>query len=372
MIFLLLIIDVLFVVVLFLAYLLVTRRQMRVYTLVEHLAALSRQNLPLHTGLRMVARDVRGVLGMRLEHAAQRLEEGQTLGDALEVCRGSLPALVRNMAQAGERSGNLAGFFEELARGYRRVVEFHNRTVYAFIYPVVLSVVIYLAIQGLAIEVLPRFQTIGAQLGLPWPSGLWWAVHAGRHAVLFASFGLVALVYVGGSSVYFGRSSIRWLRPVTDRLALAVPVVRRQIVNASMQQFTFTLGMMLRRGAALPEALDATAGLELNGVLRRKFVELARAVREGARFSDAAASLSLPGEFAWFARNGEASGALGDSLVQAASFYETRAAYASHLATRLVVPLFVLLNGLLMLGTWALVFQPIIMSLRSLAGGPRW
>jgi len=344
-------------------YSFVTRRQMRLYSIVEHLAALARRNMPLHTGLRMIAKDVGGFIGARIDRAAALLEEGRPMREAMEACRHVLAPLVRNMLSVGEASGNLAGFLDELARSYRRIVDFHHRAVYFLLYPFVLSLVVFGMVQILVITVAPRFRIISSQMGLP-PSDGWTALMVGSQIVLAAAAFVAGMILFGGSSVYYGRSAFRWFKPVADRAAMWTPWIRQVVIAVSLRQFTLTLGLMLRRGATLVEAARAAVDIEMNSLMRRRLEPIPRALEEGARLSEACAKAGVPADIAWFAEAGEASGDLGAALLQASMFYETRVVYTGHIGTRMVVPVFVVLNGAVLVALWMQVFTPILGALR--------
>jgi general secretion pathway protein F len=350
-------IDVVAVVVLLAVFQFVTRRQLRVYATVEHLAALARQNMPLHAGLRMVARDAGGLYGMRLERAAQAVEDGRPLGEALEESASALPPAARGMVRAGERSGNLAAFLEELARSYRALVDFHHRTAYVFVYPVVLSFIVFGVTLTLKYTIFPRFVMIAEQLRMTSPAGSLSVATILSEVTLAAAVLLVLAVYFGGASPWFSRSPFRRL---IDRVILALPLVGRLSMDTSMRQFAFSCGLMVRRGAALPEAVRASAEAEPGAVMRERLGRVASAVEEGTRFSEAVRGAGLPRPLDWFIEAGEASGRLGETLVEAAGWFEARIRYAGHLATQSVVPAFVIANGVTLLAVWYSIFSPIV------------
>src|SRR5688572_1263028 len=146
---LLFVLDAFFLAVVGIVYVGATRRRVRIYVVVEHLAELVRRSLPLATGLRQLAADLGGRLGTRLGRVARRLEDGRSLEEALTAEPKALPPAVRGLVSLGERCGNLASFLEELRRSYRRLTETSSRTVYFLLYPVFLTVFLTLALAGL-------------------------------------------------------------------------------------------------------------------------------------------------------------------------------------------------------------------------------
>src|SRR5580700_6763977 len=73
----------------------------------EEIAALVRAGVPLDRGLLEAGRDVRGRLGRIAAVLGQRLGRGESLVDALDAERQSIPPLYRAVVEAGMRAGRL-------------------------------------------------------------------------------------------------------------------------------------------------------------------------------------------------------------------------------------------------------------------------
>ena len=363
--------NVLFVALLGTIYVLVGRRRWRLVLLVEHLAALTRQGMPVHTGLRAVGRDLGGFLGSRVVRAAQFIEEGMPLGEAFQGSPGTFPSLFRSMLKAGDRSGNLAAFLEEMRRSYRRIAELPQNSVYLLIYPLILSLFINAAVLAIYRVLVPRLQTILFQASGQDPTRTWWPkLVAANEGVLALCILTIAFLMLGGFSLHFGPGLFRFLKRGVDRLLLVTPLVRSVLRDGSVQQLGICSGLLLRFGATLPEALLTAAEIEPNSVIRARLLEVARQVSEGARLSRA---LKGAGGFAddllWFVETGEASGLLADHLLLASSHYGTKARLSSRVALHLVVPTFVVLNAGVVLSSFLLIYAPIGGVLRKLTGG---
>ncbi len=363
-----------FLFVLWLVYMVIGRRRGRIYLLIDHLATLARNGMPIHLGLRMIGRDLGGFFGSRIVRMAQAMEEGKTLGQAFEAAPRSFPPLLCGMLTLGEKSGNLAAFLEEMRRSYRRIADLPHQSLYLFIYPLLTSILISALLAGLSVQIAPKFAIIMTQVGLRSSTvDVWWPRLISANELVLASCVLTTLAFVlGGNSIYFGTSLFSWWKGLLDRLVLHMPVFGAQARDGAVQQFALCAGLFLRSGAPLPESLRAAAGVERNGVLRRRFERLAAAVEEGTRLSVAVRNeKAFESDLIWFLETGEASGMLADQLLLAAVHYETKVRVAARLAVRAVGPLFVILNGAIVGATFFLLFLPIIEIQRYLSGGPR-
>lgn len=348
-------------------YALVTARRTKIYVLIDHLASLAERGFPIHAGLRAMGQDLGGFLGTRLARAARRVEDGMTLGEALQASPGAFPALLRGMVWLGDRCGNLAGFLAHLRRSYRRLAEMPSQTVYLFLYPALLTFVIYAVLLWMHVEMVPRLNRISQMMRLDagdYP-GLWSALLAAAHGVLILCIASGVVLITGGVSPHFGALLLGPLKRLADRGAMAFPFLGGILRDAALHQFALAAALFLRAGAGLPEALGAAAGAEGNTVLRRRFERIARRVGEGERFSRVARAEGLPEDLTWFVETGEAAGTLPDHLEEAARHYDTKTRFAAAMASRAVVPFFVIANGALVGTAFALTFVPMFRALRA-------
>jgi type II secretory pathway component PulF len=349
--------NIVFLGLLALVYQFVTRRRAKVFALVEHLASLAERSMPLATGLRMVAADLGGVFGNRLGRVARRMEDGAPLGEALAAVPGAFPPMVRALVVQGERCGNLAAFLHELRRVYGRIVEQAGKSVYVFVYPLLLTLVINLLLLGLNAGIVPKFVEIWLQMKLSYTYENWWHVLIwANEAVLAFAVVLAVLLFTGAGSARFGAATFRWLAWLLDPLVLWTPLLGSVVREGAWGRFALGAGLFLRAGAGLPDAVRAAADAEPNRVLARRLRRMGDAVAEGRRLSQAG---PLPADLRWFIETGEAAGALPEHLLQAAAHYDSKTQFAAQVASRSAIPLFVLLNGALVLGTALLFFLPI-------------
>jgi type II secretory pathway component PulF len=349
------------------AYLGFARRRWRIYLLVEHLATLARNGMPIHSGLRVIGRDLGGFLGSRLGRVADLMEEGKSMGEAFQSAPRAFPPLLRSMLILGEKSGNTAGFLQEMRRSYRRIAELPHQSLYIFLYPLLLSVMLNVILTAMYAGVISKFQFLLQTVGSSFAAydSYWSRLLVSNELVLALCVAMVVFVSLGSGSIFFGTSTFRWVKVVLDRLVLVLPISGRLARDGAVQQFALCAGVYLRSGAPLPEALRAAAGVERNLVLQERLERVARAVGEGVRFSEAVKQEGLGGaDLRWFTETGEASGLLSDHLLLASAHYETKVRLAARLAARLVVPFFVLLNGAIVGTAFVLLFVPIIEMLR--------
>ena len=355
------VLNVLFLSTVFLAYVAVHRRRSKLYFMVEHLAALAQRAMPLQTGLRMVGQDLGGLMSVRLARVARRLEEGKTLGQAFEEVPRVAPPFVRTLVALGEKGGNLGAFLAEARLAVRSNAELEDKSSFAFLYPVLLTGFISLMLSAMFAVTFPRMEAVLDQLGHGELFAPWWPrLVAANEALIVLCGALIVLALTGGIRLSRRNGRARLLKRLVDGLLLRMPFSGGVLRDRALATFSRGCGLILRAGGTLPEAVRACADTEWNETWRRRFDRLAASTADGAPLSAAVrGDGGFPDEFVWYVETGEGDGALSEHLLQAAAHYDTRTRYGAQMALRSLIPLFVALNGMIVLGAMLLMFGSI-------------
>ncbi|MCA9071084.1 MAG: type II secretion system F family protein, partial [Planctomycetaceae bacterium] len=152
----------------------------------DEMVALLRAGVPLELGLDDWGKDRAGELGQLSQRLAERLNQGQSLPNALSESR--LPRAYRVIVEAGLRAGRLTVALESLSKMTWRMVELRRRIGLALVYPIIVLTLAYGMFQFLVFYVLPRLRYILRDMGLDdrtlqfiswlWWAWLWWLVPA--------------------------------------------------------------------------------------------------------------------------------------------------------------------------------------------------
>lgn len=210
---------------------------------VQALAAVERQQSP-------------GAWRTVLGNIRQQVEEGGSLGKAMEDHPKHFDAVYRSLIAAGESGGQLPAMLDRLSLITRKQMKVRSTIKGALSYPIMLLVISLKVVVVMLLVVLPRFtglfDTLGADLP-PTTQMLLTLSQALREYWWAALLGVGAAV---GGAVWFLRSpgGRRW----TDGVLLALPVVgafTRSLVTARVAR---TLGVLLESKVPLLEALALT------------------------------------------------------------------------------------------------------------------
>jgi general secretion pathway protein F len=292
-----------------------------------------------------------------IQSILDKLYEGVTFSQSLEEFPQAFPPLYIATVRASERTGDLA---EALTRfiAYQTQMDFvRKKLVGASIYPVLLLAVGFLVSIFLMIFVVPKFSAIYDDMGsdLPWLSLLLikWGqfVHDRGWELAIAAMGVVVLLgyTVTRSSFRASMLSLLW----------RIPAIGERMRIYQLARFYKTLGMLLRGGIPITQALEMVSGL-LQSHFLPKVNAAAKHIREGKTISGAMEMEGLTTAVGnRMLRVGERTGMMGDMMERIGNFHDEEIARWVEWTTKLIEPLLMAFIGIVIGGIIVLMYMPI-------------
>ncbi|MBY0499206.1 MAG: type II secretion system F family protein [Nitrosomonas sp.] len=292
-----------------------------------------------------------------IQNILDRLYEGITFSQALEDYPQAFPPLYIATVRASERTGDLA---EALTRfiTYQTQMDFvRKKLVGASIYPVLLLVVGLLVSIFLMVFVVPKFSAIYDDMGsdLPWLSLLLikWGqfVHERGWELAIATMALIAVIGYSVSRPTFWANVMQFL--------WRIPAIGEHMRVYQLARFYKTLGMLLRGGIPITQALEMVSGL-LQPHFRPKVAAAAKHIREGKTISSAMEQEDLTTAVGnRMLRVGERTGLMGDMMERIGNFHDEEIARWVEWTTKLIEPLLMAFIGIVIGGIIILMYMPI-------------
>ena len=302
--------------------------------------------VPLLNSLRVLGeqtenKKLRETIGM----VARDVEAGDSLTQAFKKHPRVFPNLFIHMVKAGEASGKLDVLIAKYEQYFEQELDFKQKVQGALVYPMVLFICGTGVILFLVTFVLPQFTRMFLRAGLKLPVITMLMVALGT--MIKRAWFLWALFFIGcryGIRYYAGTEKGKYY---IDRFKAKIPVWGEIIRESALSRFARTLGMLLRGGIPIMQALDMTKDCVEDAVLYRVITNMRDAVEKGAKISDClkvsggASSLHT----AQMISVGEETGNLDGILEKLADFYDTRTEYAIKRLTTVIEPLFLIVMG---------------------------
>lgn len=284
---------------------------------------------------------------------------GQSLASALGVYEKSFPDFYRALIHGGEESGALATVLQHLADYLDARQALNQKTSLALLYPILVTVVAISIVTGLLIYVVPQVVQVFQQSrqGLPWLTRALIALSD----FLRGAWPYLLLLGIGG----FAAARVALRSEQTRRrwhgLLLRTPWLGALIRGVNTSRFSSTLAILVGGGVPLLGALQSSARVMTNLVMRQALEQAIDRVREGASLARALGETrAFPPLLVHLVANGEASGKL-EKMLERAARLETQA-LERRLAVFLTLlePVMILVMGGVVLMIVLAILLPII------------
>jgi general secretion pathway protein F len=305
--------------------------------LYSQLADLLRADVPVLRALEILTRSTTNRrLSALVAAVRDNVAAGQPLAESMAQHGEVFTPLHVAMIRAGERAGFLEDVLTNLADLVERQDELKGKVMGAMAYPVILATVGVVIVSIVLTVLVPMFRPLFEGMPVPLPTQLLFALSDAIRAAWPLVLLTLVLVVGGG----WGFLVSEYGRRAWDRWRLKIPVVGRAIRLMAITRFCRVLGMMIKNGVPLLQALaiskDATGSLALADSIEAA----AENVRAGETLAEPLkASGYFPAEILEMVAVAEESNQLEKTLLGIADTVERRTNRQVDLAVRLIEPL---------------------------------
>lgn len=311
----------------------------------SQLSTLVGANIPMVEALSaLIDQTDHPTLHVVLVEIREKVNQGDTLADAMKGYPNIFSDLFVNMVRAGEQSGALDVVLKRLTEYTESQVKLQSELRSALTYPLLMGGISFLIVMGLFVGVIPRikriFDSFGA--GLPFITrvilnisdflvGYWWLV----------------ILMIGGA-IWAGR---RFVKTPKGRLlwhtyALRIPIFGGINRLVAVSRFCRTLSTLLDSGVPILTAVGIVKTVVGNDIIATAIDNAGKNIREGESI---AAPLKASGQFPPLVTHmiaiGERTGELEPMLAKVADSYDQEVERTVGTLTSLLEPLLILTMG---------------------------
>lgn len=289
----------------------------------RHLAVMAKAGLPLLESLKLIQKESRSRAMLKiLDQVIKDVSNGQFLAASLERYEKVFGSLFINIIRVGESAGILSENLNYLADELKKKSELRKKVIGAMIYPSVIMVATF-GITGLLTififpKILPIFKSLNVKLPFTTRALIWlsnFLTHSG---------GWVVLGFLGFVSVIWLTGQIKAVRYVYHWILLKLPVFGGISKGVNLANFCRTLGLTLRSGVKVVEAIEITGDSLSNVVYRKHVLAIAETVRKGDSITVYLNKQKrlFPIVVTQMVSVGETAGNLSETLLYLSDFYE--------------------------------------------------
>jgi type IV pilus assembly protein PilC len=279
-----------------------------------------------------------------LIQARTDVEQGASLSAAMGKHPKAFNNLFISMIKAGETGGVLDDVLLSLADQIEKEVELRRQIKSAMTYPVVVVALVMLILGAMLLFVVPQFQTIYANLGgeLPLPTKILLGVSNALRTywfIVLAAVGVAWYLFKRYKKTDNGRARV-------DAMKIRVPVFGPLFHKVALARFSATLGMLLRAGVPILQALDNVKETVNNRVIADAVDDVKTSVREGESIAKPLGKHKVfPPMVVQMMAVGEETGAVDTMLDKVAQFFNNEVTATVDALTSLIEPLLIAVIG---------------------------
>ncbi|MFN6127605.1 MAG: type II secretion system F family protein [Planctomycetota bacterium] len=333
------------------------------------LASLLRSGVPMLKALSVLSTQAGSskVLRNAISEIKARVEEGESLPEAMARYPRIFNDMAVNMTRAGSEGGFLEDALERVAGFVEQQEELKGKTMGALAYPLFVMAVGLIVVTVLLIFFVPQFEGIFKNLrgkgGLPAATELLLAISRTVQDYWWIVLGVVAAMIVILKKYLETAEG----RRNADLIRIKMPLIGGVFLNLAVARFCRVLGTLLKNGVPILKSLDISRAAAGNTILSEAIADASTEITAGARL---AKQLEKSGHFpptvVEMISVAEESNTLDTVLVNVSDNLERTTFRRLETVIRLVEPVMLLiLAGLVMFVVLALML-PVMNSANSL------
>lgn len=326
----------------------------------KQFAAVLRAGVPVISALDMMATSTENkTLRTAIEEAGAHVQKGGTLADALRLNSKVFPDMLSNMVAAGESSGKMEICFERMATQFEKDGHIEGKIKSAMMYPIVILVVVTGVVILMLTSVVPTFAEMFEEMGAELPVATQMLVNGSNflthrwYIVL-----LIAAVLIIGIKVF---AQTDFGQDFNGNLALKLPIFGNLNVKTAAATFSRTFATLLASGIPMVDAVEQTANVMKNKVIRDKLKDCKVQVMRGVPLSKPVKDMQIfPDMLSQMMHIGEETGNIEDMMEKVADFYEDEVDLATDALTSAMEPLIIVVMAVVVGAMVVAIYSPIL------------
>ena len=286
------------------------------------------------------------------------VERGERLSDAMRNQGKAFPPLMINMVEAGELSGNLEIMFERMSIHYEKEAKLRAQIKKAMIYPSMLCLISLAVIILMLAFVIPNFMSMFNDMNVEMPS-ITIAIMNASNFIRSRWYILVLILTLLLCAFIIFKNSQRG-REILDKLELGIPVFGKLNIKTASARLSRVLSILLASGINLMDAIELTARVIDNVVIKKALMSSKEDVARGVPLSTPLLAMKIfPPMVYHMTRIGEEAGSMEQMLGKVADYYDEEVEIAAQSLTAIMDPLIIVILSVIIGSLLLAMLQPM-------------
>ncbi len=316
---------------------------------VKRLSFLIKAGIPMRESLVMI-RDQTKKKGyvLILDSVISNISNGQSLSSSLAKFKNTFGEFAINIIGFGEQSGILSENLEYIADELKKKQALRKKIISASVYPLIVTLATIGIVTFLMVFLFPKILPVFASLHYDLPLSTRIVIALSGFITNWGLIALVVFVFVLIGLLIALKKSHRCAF-YFDKFLLKLPIIGKIVQDYNIANFTRTVGLLLKSGITMGEALPICVKTTPNLVYKKEFKALAQVVNRGSKISTHLAKSPdiFPDIVTQIVSVGEHSGNLSNSLLYLSEMYEAEIDDFTKNLSSLVEPVLMIIMGIL-------------------------
>lgn len=316
---------------------------------VKRLSFLIKAGIPMRESLVMIREQTRKRgYALILDTVIANVSNGQNLSTSLARFKNVFGEFTINIIGFGEQSGILSENLEYVADELKKRQALRKKIISASVYPIIVTLATIGIVTFLMVFLFPKILPIFASLHYDLPLSTRIIIAISNFISHWGLLTLVALIVIVIAFVITLKKS-HTAAFYFAKFLLKIPIIGKIVQDYNIANFTRTMGLLLRGGITMGDALPISAKTTPNLVYRKEFKMLAGVVNRGQKISTHLSKSRdlFPDIVAQIISVGEHSGNLSNSLMYLSEMYEAEVDDFTKNLSSLVEPILMIVMGIL-------------------------
>jgi type IV pilus assembly protein PilC len=299
------------------------------------------------------------LLATTIKSLTDDVQRGSSLSAAMSKHPKVFTKLFVSMVRAGETGGQLDTVLLRVAENYEADYRLRQEVKSAMTYPVVVAGIAVILVSVMLMFIVPTFANMFTDLGgeLPLPTKI--LLSLSKQAKILIPLSVV-LSIVGFVAYKKARAKNADVRLKADKLKLKVPIFGKLFLKVALSRFSRTLGLLLRAGVPVLQALDIVSDTTGNEVITRATLDVKDSVRSGESMATPLERHDVfPPMVVQMISVGEDTGALDAMLDKVADFYDQEVKSTTEQLTSMIEPVMIAVLGAIVGSMIVALYMPM-------------
>jgi type IV pilus assembly protein PilC len=292
-----------------------------------------------------------------LQRVMKGLDDGLPFSMAIAVEGHVFDRLFVALIKAAEESGSMSETLSYLAAALEKSDKLSRKVKSILAYPVFVAVFFGIVAAIMTVFVLPKFQDIFASFQTQLPLMTRTVMGVNRFVISHLLAIVLSSAALAAAIVYYVRTPVGQMQ--FDTLMLKLPVVGDLIRKVSVARFSRNLGIMIRGGVPVTQAITIAAEVLGNRAMEATLRKTHDRIVEGNEIAASLDKTVFPRLVVRMVSVGEQSGRLPEVLEKVADLYEDQVESSIMTATSLFEPIIIMVFGAIILVLVMAIYLPV-------------